>query len=99
LPKALAGRALLAECGIPDEVADSDRRWVYLPLHGSDDPGTNWHASRVSPEQAAQLLDSLLIDLPSEVGYDLVRCLRRRSAEPDGQQSDSAARMRRAADL
>jgi hypothetical protein len=79
----LAHRALLAECGIPDEVADSDGRWAYLLLHGSDGPGTGWRTSWVSPEQAAQLLDRLRIDLPSEVGYDLVPCLRRRAAEAD----------------
>jgi hypothetical protein len=78
-----AHRALLAECGIPDEVADSDRRWAYVLLHGSDDPGTGWRTSWVSAEQAARLLDRRLIDLPSEVGYDLVRCLRRRAAEAD----------------
>ena len=79
----LAHRALLAECGIPDEVADSDRRWSYLLLHGSDDPGTGWRTAWVSPEQATRLLACLLIDLPSEVGYDLVRCLRLRAAEAD----------------
>jgi hypothetical protein len=86
----LAYRALLAECGIPDEVADSDRRWNYLLLHGSDDPGTGWRTSWVSPEQAARLLDRLSIDLPSELGYDLVRCLRLRAAETDGSQGDAA---------
>ena len=33
-----AHRDLLSECGIPDEVADSDRRWGYLLLHGVDRP-------------------------------------------------------------
>jgi hypothetical protein len=85
----LAHRASLAECGIPDEVADSDRRWAYLLLHGHY-PGIDWLASWASPEQAARLLDSLLIELPSEVGYDRVRCLRLRAAEADGQQNDAA---------
>ncbi len=53
----LAHRALLAECGIPDKVADSDRRWAYLLLHGSDHPGSGWRTSWVSPEQASRLLD------------------------------------------
>ena len=76
-----AHRALLAECGIPDEVADSDRRWAYLLLHGVDVPGTGWGPSWISPQQAARLLDRLLADLPVEVGYDLVRSLRRRSQD------------------
>lgn len=73
-------RALLTECGIPDAVADSDHRWVYVLLHGDDYPGTGWDASWVSPAQAARLLDSLVADLPGESGYDLVQCLRRRSS-------------------
>ena len=80
----LAHRSLHAQCGIPDEVADSDRRWAYRLLHGSDDPGTGWRSSWVSPEQATRLLDCLLIDLPGEGAYDLVRCLRLRAAAADG---------------
>lgn len=79
----LAHRALLAECGIPDEVADSDRRWGYLLLHGDDRPGTGWDTSWISPEQAARLLARLRVDLPSEVGHDLLRRLRSRAAEAD----------------
>ena len=79
-----AHRALLGECGIPDDVADSDRRWAYVLLHGDDDPGTGWDTTWVSPQQAARLLDRLLIDAPCELGYDLVRCLRLRAAEADG---------------
>lgn len=79
-----AHRSLLAECGIPDEVADSDRRWAYLLLHGSDDPGTGWRTSWISPQQAARLLACLLIELRGEAGYDLVRCLRLRAAEANG---------------
>jgi hypothetical protein len=79
----LAHRALLSECGIPDEVADSDRRWVYLLLHGTDEPGTGWRVEWISPGQAARLLDHLLADLPSESGYDLIRCLRLRAQGTD----------------
>ncbi|QEH39186.1 hypothetical protein OJF2_77980 [Aquisphaera giovannonii] len=73
-----AHRGLLAECGVPDEVADSDRRWGYLLLHGDDHPGTGWDASWISPAKAARFLDHLLAGLPDESGCDLVRCLRRR---------------------
>ncbi len=38
----LANRSLLSACGVPDAVADSDRRWVYVLLHGDDYPGTGW---------------------------------------------------------
>ena len=80
----LAHRALLGACGIPAEVADSDRRWVYVLLHGDDYPGTGWDVSWVSPRQAAELLATLEWDLPSWVGYDLVRLLRQRAeAEPN----------------
>src|SRR2546423_14038215 len=36
----LVHRTLFSECGIPAEGADSDRRWAYLLLHGTDEPGT-----------------------------------------------------------
>jgi hypothetical protein len=78
-----AHRALFSECGIPDAVADSDRRWVYILLHGDDYPGTGWDASLIPPDQAERLLDSLLADLQGESHYDLIRCLRRRVSEPD----------------
>jgi hypothetical protein len=79
----VAHRSLLGACGVPAEVADSDRRWVYVLLHGDDYPGTGWDASWVSPRQAAELLAVLECDLPSWVGYDLVRLLRQRAeAEP-----------------
>ena len=76
----LAHRALLSECGIPDEVADSDRRWIYVLLHGTDEPGTGWQTSWISPAQAARLLTCLVDDLSSETGYHLVHCLRARSS-------------------
>jgi hypothetical protein len=75
----LANQALLGACGVPAEVADSDRRWVYLLLHGDDYPGTGWDVSWVTPRQAAELLAALVRDLPSEAGYDLVRLLRQRA--------------------
>ena len=76
-------RSLLSECGVPDEAADSDRRWLYLLLHGNDYPGTGWDATWVAPAQAARLLGKLVADLPGESGYDLVRSLRRRSSSAD----------------
>jgi hypothetical protein len=75
----LAHQSLLGACGVPGEVAGSDRRWVYVLLHGDDYPGTGWDVSWVSPRQAAELLAVLERDLPSAVGYDLVPLLRQRA--------------------
>jgi hypothetical protein len=86
----LAHRGPLATCGSPDEVAASVRLWAYLLLHGSDDPGTGWCTSWVSPQHAARLLESLLIDLPRDLGYDLVRCLRIRAADANREHGDAA---------
>src|SRR5271168_4673015 len=52
----LANRGLLGACGVPTEVADSDRRWTYTLLHGDDYPGTGWDVSWMSPQRAAELL-------------------------------------------
>ena len=77
----LAQRGLLTECGVPAEVADSDRRRIYLLLHGSDDFGTGWDASWITPKQANELLVILTRDLPNDLGCDLVKSLRLRAAE------------------
>jgi hypothetical protein len=79
----LAQCALLSECGIPDEVADSDRRWAYVLYHGDDKLRTGWQACWISPDQAGRLLERLRADLQREVGYDLVRALRLRVGETD----------------
>ena len=76
----ISHRSLLSECGIPDAVANSDRAWAYLQLHGDDSPNTKWNVSWISPQQAARLLKQLDRDLPCEAGYDLVRLLRQRAA-------------------
>jgi hypothetical protein len=76
----LDNRSLLSECGVPDPVADSDRRWVYVLLHGDDYPGTRWDTSWVSPSQAARLLDRLMADISGDDGFGLLRCLRHRSS-------------------
>jgi hypothetical protein len=61
-------------------VADSDRRWHYVLLHGDDHPGTGWDVSWITPAQAARLLNLLVSALLTEAGYDLIRHLRRRSS-------------------
>jgi hypothetical protein len=67
---------------VPDAIADSDRRWVNLLLHGDDYTDSGWDASWISPGQAARLLDRLL-DFPSASGYELIRCLQRRASTRD----------------
>lgn len=75
----LANKSLLGACGVPAEVTDSDRRWIYLLLHGYDYCGTGWDVSWVSPQQAAELLAVLERQLSSTDGCDLVRLLRKRA--------------------
>ena len=75
----LAHRSLLGSCGVPAEVADADRRWLYALLHGDDHPGTGWDVSWISPRQATELLAALVRDISSETGYDLIRLLRQRA--------------------
>ncbi len=75
----IAHRSLLGECGIPTEVADSDRRWSYILLHGDDYPGIGWDVSWITPRQATELLNVLAENFPSEIGLDLVRLLRQRA--------------------
>jgi hypothetical protein len=75
-------RSLLAECGIPDAIANSDHRWNYILLHGDDALQTGWNPSWVTPRQAARLLEALEQVIPSQAGHDLIRELRRRAADP-----------------
>ena len=75
----LANRSQLGACGVPAEVTASDRRWVYVLLHGDDYPGTGWDVSWLLPKQAAELLAVLDRDRASWIGYDLVRLLRQRA--------------------
>lgn len=73
----LANRGILVECGIPTEVANSDRRWIYLLLHGYD-PVSGWKVSWITPQQASRLLALLEPEFPPDNSYDLMRCLRQR---------------------
>jgi len=74
-------RSFLAECGIPPEVYNSDRAWVYVLLHGSDDFGTGWEPSWISRQQAEKLLAFLECEVKPEMGLDLLRRLRARIEE------------------
>lgn len=79
----LAHRSLLAACGIPGQVFSSDRRWVYVLLHGYD-PVTGWDESWLSAKQAFELLSVLERDLPSTSAYELVSDLKRRGNRKSG---------------
>ena len=75
--------SLLLECGIPSEIAKSDRRWIYVLLHGDDELQSGLNTSWMSPPMAATLLGRLQADLPSEIGFELVACLRRRAGSKE----------------
>jgi hypothetical protein len=79
----LANRGSLERCGVPSEVAGSDRGWTYLLLHGEDYLGTGWDVSWIADQQANELLDLLLPHFSNETGIDLIRLLRRRAGYPD----------------
>ncbi len=69
--------AELVASGVPPGVADDDRRWIYVLLHG-DDLATGWSVDWLRDEQARDLLTLLAPCFTSEVGYDLLSRLRAR---------------------
>ncbi len=75
----LAHRGILVECGIPTEVVNSDRRWIYLLSHAYD-PVSGWKVEWITPQQASRLV-ALLESENSSATDDLMRCLRRRITE------------------
>ena len=74
----LANRSLLRECGIPDELAESQRQWGYVLLHG-DDLESGWTTDRMTPAQAKKLLEQLRLDTFDEFGNCLFRELEKRA--------------------
>jgi hypothetical protein len=73
----LAHRAQLTACGVPAEIAASDKRWRYVLYHG-DDPQSGWDETWLSNDQARNLLAFLGPLLPNPVGADLVERIQRR---------------------
>ena len=71
---------LLIRCGIPEVIANSDRRWRYVLLHGDDELGTGWNPAWIDREQAQALLDLLNPEIDGDAGYDLLERLRERVA-------------------
>ncbi len=79
-----ANRGALLACGIPSEVADSDRHWNYVLLHGNDYYGTGWDTSWITQAQARTLLDLLLPQFKSTECYDIFRYLKLRAESAPG---------------
>jgi len=75
-------RSLLAECGIPDAVASSERNWNYVLLHGDDALQTGWNVSWITPRQAKRLLEALEQSSIGQSGHNLFDALRRRAIDP-----------------
>ena len=74
----LAHRAELLECGVPMEVLESDRNWIYVLHHGSDEFGTGWNPTWISKEQAGKLLEIVKTKISNPIGYDIIRDLEKR---------------------
>lgn len=64
--------------GIPDFVVDDARRWKYVLLHGYDFQ-SGWDVSRLTKEQATNLLASLRQQYTNPTGLDLLRDLEKKS--------------------
>ncbi len=81
----LKNQSLLHECGIPMEVAGSDRRWLYTLLHGDDELDTGWNPNWISPRQAAKLLGKLQSETyePDPGYFWLLQALSDRAGEDD----------------
>jgi hypothetical protein len=74
----ISHRSELIECGIPFDVANDDRRWTYVLLHG-DDLATGWKHTWLTEQQTTKLLALLQPYFPEPVGEGLVKALRRHS--------------------
>ena len=62
-----ANRSRLVLCGIPAEVADCHRRWLYVLDHEFD-PETGWRVNWLSPGRAAELAGAMARDPASLAG-------------------------------
>ena len=67
--------------GIPAEIADSDRRWNYVLLHGEDHLYTGWETSWLTTDHANALLSFLTDHISNEAGLDLLSELKRMSTQ------------------
>jgi len=62
---------------LPDFIVDDENRWTYVLLHG-DDPESGWCPSRITKEQATDLLRLLQSHYENRVGMDLFVTLEKR---------------------
>ena len=74
-------RVQLLAAGMPDFLIDDERRWTYVLLHGDDELESGWSLSRITPEQAADMLRLLQSHYESRVGLELFRALEKRIDE------------------
>ena len=72
-------KSTLSECGIPDGVANSDRQWNYVLLHGNDALCTGWEVDWITPQQAKKLIVLLENEKMNDCGYELFRELKKRA--------------------
>jgi hypothetical protein len=72
-------RPLLVAAGLPDAVADDDRRWGYLLDHGADEFNSGWSPRDMTPRQAADLLALVEAHYGQAYGGGLLRGLRERA--------------------
>ena len=79
----LRHKRFLLDCGVPQQVLDSDDSWIYVLLHGADEFGTGWDATWITAEQARRLLRFLERELEATSPFDLVRVLKRRLEQED----------------
>lgn len=71
-------REELLRNGMPDFLVDDGRRWNYVLLHGADDFQSDWNPSRLTKEQAANLLAMLRQQYTDPSGLELLRELEKR---------------------
>jgi hypothetical protein len=70
----------LLQHGMPDFLIDDERRWNYVLLHGADDFQSGWNPSRLTKEQASNLLAMLRQQYSNPTGLDLLRELEKRTS-------------------
>jgi hypothetical protein len=76
-------KAELMECGVPFEIANSDRSWTYWLLHGEDHLGTGWQPAWITASQAKRLLSLIEKEIGESSGYNIVQALLARCQEKD----------------
>jgi hypothetical protein len=72
-------RDQLLRNGMPDFLVDDERRWNYVLLHGCDDFESGWNPSRLTKEQATNLLAMLRQHYTNPAGLELLRELEKRT--------------------